>query len=150
MKKVTVRLETEEEWNLLIDWLESKGDNWSKNDSRKSFFPGINITYDINNVTTSSWTRRRDDSAITFNEWNYKYNKVVKKENKEMRKLMLEVLNKTYDNSFLRQKTVPLFMSDPGLGKSSIVKEFAEEKGVHLEKITLSQRMPNEVTGGVI
>lgn len=64
-----------------------------------------------------------------------------------MEKLMLDVLNKTYSNSFLRQKTVPLFMSNPGLGKSTIVKQFAEDKGVHVEKLTLSTRMPNEVTG---
>lgn len=31
--------------------------------------------------------------------------------------------------------------------KSTIAKQFAESKGVHFEKITLSQRMPNEVVG---
>lgn len=152
MGKDTVKLETEEEWNILIDWLESKGDDWSKQDSRRSFVPGINISYDLNNVKVSSWKTRRDDNAITFDEWNYKYNGVTKKEklDKGMEKQMLDVLNKTYDNSFLRQRTIPLFMSNPGVGKSTIIKEFADSKGVHMAKITLSQRMPNEVTGGVM
>ena len=34
--------------------------------------------------------------------------------------------------------------------KSTIARQFAEAKGVHFEKITLSQRMPNEVVGGVM
>lgn len=67
-----------------------------------------------------------------------------------MEKQMLDVLNKTYDNLILRRTTIPLFMSNPGVGKSTIARQFAESKGVHFEKITLSQRMPNEVVGGVM
>lgn len=64
-----------------------------------------------------------------------------------MQELMLDVLEKTYNNKMLRQKTIPLFMSNPGVGKSTIIKKFAESKGVKMVKITLSQRMPNEVVG---
>jgi hypothetical protein len=64
-----------------------------------------------------------------------------------MIKVILDVLEKTYNNDFLRKRTVPLFMSDPGLGKTSTIKRFATEKGVKLLKLTLSQRMPNEVVG---
>jgi hypothetical protein len=85
----------------------------------------------------------------TFREWVTLNNDKQEKE-KGMKQLMLDVLNKTYDNPILRRKTVPLFMSDPGLGKTTIIKEFAEEKGVNMVKITLSQRMPNEVVGGVM
>lgn len=62
-----------------------------------------------------------------------------------MRKQMLEILEKTYNNPILRENTCPLFMTSPGVGKSSIIKEFAKNKKVKLAKITLSQRMPNEV-----
>lgn len=64
-----------------------------------------------------------------------------------MIKEILDILEKTYNNDFLRRRTVPLFMSDPGLGKTSTTKRFAKEKGVKLLKLTLSQRMPNEVVG---
>jgi len=63
---------------------------------------------------------------------------------------MLDVLNKTYDNPILRRKTVPLFMSNPGIGKTTIIKKFVEDKNVKIVKITLSQRMPNEVVGMVM
>jgi AAA+ superfamily predicted ATPase len=59
-----------------------------------------------------------------------------------------EILTKTYNNLILRRKTVPLFMSDPGTGKSTIIRKFANDKNVNYLKITLSQRMPNEVSGG--
>jgi hypothetical protein len=61
-----------------------------------------------------------------------------------------EILTKTYNNLILRRKTVPLFMSDPGTGKSTIIRKFANDKNVNYLKITLSQRMPNEVSGGVM
>jgi MoxR-like ATPase len=67
-----------------------------------------------------------------------------------MVELMNDVLSKTYDNPILRRTTVPLFMSNPGIGKSTIIREFAEKKGVKMVKITLSTRMPNEVAGMVI
>ena len=41
-------------------------------------------------------------------------------------------------------------MSNPGIGKTTIIREFAESKGVKMLKMTLSQRMPNEVVGMVM
>ena len=67
-----------------------------------------------------------------------------------MKKTMLDVLEKTYENPVLRKSTVPLFMSNPGIGKTTIIREFAESKGVKMLKMTLSQRMPNEVVGMVM
>lgn len=88
---------------------------------------------------------------IDFEEWQLiKTNKNEKIEKQTMEKLMLDVLEKTYDNPILRRTTVPLFMSNPGVGKTTIIKKFAETKGVNLRKITLSQRMPNEVVGGLM
>ena len=36
-------------------------------------------------------------------------------------------------------------MSNPGIGKTTIIKQFAKDKGADMIKVTLSQRMPNEV-----
>lgn len=62
-----------------------------------------------------------------------------------MIKEIKEILNKTYNNPILRKTTVPLLMSAPGMGKTTIVRDFAKEKGVNMLKVTLSQRMPHEV-----
>jgi len=64
-----------------------------------------------------------------------------------MQQEMLDVLEKTYSNKLLRRTTVPLFMSSPGMSKTVTIKNFAKQKGVNMIKITLSQRMPNEVVG---
>lgn len=89
--------------------------------------------------------------VYSFEEWCTLTGNYLK-ENKErnMENTLLEVLNKTYDNQILRSTTVPLFMSNPGMGKTSIIKKFVKDKGVRMVKITLSQRMPNEVVGGLM
>ncbi len=61
-----------------------------------------------------------------------------------------EILEKTYSNPILRRTTVPLLMSSPGCGKSTIVEEFAKKKGVKLLTTILSTRMPNEICGGLM
>ena len=88
-------------------------------------------------------------NLITFEKFLEKY-KQIKTNKQSMEKQMLEVLNKTYDNLHLRRTTVPLFMSSPGIGKTSIIQKFAKDKGIQMKKITLSQRMPNEVVGGMM
>lgn len=45
----------------------------------------------------------------------------IKTNKQSMEKQMLEVLNKTYDNLHLRRTTVPLFMSNPGIGKLNCI-----------------------------
>ncbi len=82
----------------------------------------------------------------TFEEFKNKYLEKMTKE-KGMKELMLDILEKTYSNPVLRKTTVPLFMGNPGMAKTTTIKEFAESKGVKLLKMTLSQRMPNEVVG---
>lgn len=90
----------------------------------------------------------KGEQILSFTEWKDKNTQTIKKQS--MKKLMLDVLEKTYNDSILRSTTVPLFMSNPGVGKSSIVKEYANNIGVGFKKITLSQRMPNEVVGGMM
>lgn len=57
------------------------------------------------------------------------------------------ILNKIYNNPIARRTTVPLFMSNSGLGKTHIIEEFMKEKGVYKPPFVLSQRMPFEVSG---
>ena len=42
------------------------------------------------------------------------------------------ILEKVYNNEELRQTIVPLFISNPGIGKTAIIYEFAKEKGVNI------------------
>lgn len=60
---------------------------------------------------------------------------------------ILNILEKVYASKHLRRTMVPCFMSSPGQGKSKTIKAFADSKGKKMVKITLSQRMPNEVIG---
>ncbi len=95
---------------------------------------------------------KQNHHVFTFEQWctETNNNKYIKTNKQSMEKQMLEVLNKTYDNLHLRRTTVPLFMSNPGIGKTTIIQKFAKDRGVKLVKITLSQRMPNEVVGMVM
>lgn len=89
-----------------------------------------------------------DHPVYTFEEFKNKYlEKKEEMKEKGMKELMLDILEKTYSNPVLRKTTVPLFMGNPGMAKTTTIKEFAESKGVKLLKMTLSQRMPNEVVG---
>ncbi len=98
------------------------------------------------------YCKENNFKIYSFEEWcELTNNYLNKKQENSMEKLMLDVLNKTYDNNLLRRKTVPLFMSNPGTGKTTIIKKFvADKKECKMVKITLSQRMPNEVVGMVM
>jgi len=58
-----------------------------------------------------------------------------------------EVLEKVYNNDSLRRTIVPLFIGDPGLGKTVVIQEFAKEKGVKLVELITSQMSPFEISG---
>jgi hypothetical protein len=106
-----------------------------------------------NELYTYGHRKSYTEKEITFDEWleiNEGKTKQIKKEEKTMKTLMLDVLTNTYNNSILRQNIVPLFMSPPGMGKTTVIKDFAKSLGARLHKITLSQRMPNEVVGGLM
>ena len=62
-------------------------------------------------------------------------------------KQIKEVLQKVYDNPELRKTIVPLFIGDPGNGKSAIITQFAKEKGVSLVELITSQMSPFEISG---
>ena len=58
-----------------------------------------------------------------------------------------KILNGIYNNKSLRDKVIPCFLSNPGLNKSTEIRQFAKEKGVKLVPLVLSQRSPNEISG---
>lgn len=60
---------------------------------------------------------------------------------------MKSVLEKVYENKELRKTIVPLFIGNPGLGKTVIIEEFAKEKGVELVELITSQMSPFEISG---
>jgi hypothetical protein len=62
-------------------------------------------------------------------------------------KELLNVLEKIYENEELRQTCIPLILSNPGIGKTEVIKQFAKEKGVKCLDIIASQLMPHEVSG---
>ena len=57
------------------------------------------------------------------------------------------VLESIYSDKELRRSIVPLFISNPGIGKSNIIEDFMREKGVWIPPFVLSQRLPYELSG---
>lgn len=62
-------------------------------------------------------------------------------------RVIKEVLEKVYENDSLRKSIVPLFIGNPGLGKTVMIDEFAKEKGVTLVELITSQMSPFEISG---
>jgi len=58
-----------------------------------------------------------------------------------------EILEKVYSNGDLRKSVVPLFIGNPGLGKTVMIDAFAREKGVTLVELITSQMSPFEISG---
>jgi hypothetical protein len=60
---------------------------------------------------------------------------------------MKKILEGVYSNLELRQTVVPLFISQPGYGKTRVIEEFARNKGAKLVEIIASQILPYEISG---
>jgi hypothetical protein len=58
-----------------------------------------------------------------------------------------EVLEKLYKYPELRQSIIPLFISHPGIGKSSKIQNFAKSKEIQVVEMIASQMSPFEVSG---
>lgn len=58
-----------------------------------------------------------------------------------------DILEKIYENNSLRRSIVPLFIGNPGLGKTVLIQEFAKKKGVKLVELITSQMSPFEISG---
>lgn len=57
------------------------------------------------------------------------------------------VLDKVYNDDSLRKSVVPLFIGNPGLGKTVLIQQFADEKKVKLVELITSQMSPFEISG---
>ena len=57
------------------------------------------------------------------------------------------ILEKVYDTPSLRKSIVPLFIGNPGLGKTAMIEQFAKERGVNLIELITSQMSPFEISG---
>jgi MoxR-like ATPase len=62
-------------------------------------------------------------------------------------KVIIDVLEKVYNNRQLRRSVVPLFIGNPGLGKTVLIDQFAKAQGVNLVELITSQRNPFEISG---
>lgn len=76
-----------------------------------------------------------EEKTIKNNETTLKMNKVK------------DVLEKVYSNDSLRKTIVPLFIGNPGLGKTVIIQDFADEKDCVLVELITSQMSPFEISG---
>lgn len=155
MKEEVVFCTTEEEWLFVNNQLpldkQLNLKTWKERTSGGSnYVKGICKSLNKKEYSSLEWYKNANYTIYSFEEWKINFNLNNKNKEQSMEKTMLDVLNKTYDNLKLRRTTVPLFMSNPGIGKTTIIKKFAEERGINMVKITLSQRMPNEVVGGMM
>jgi SpoVK/Ycf46/Vps4 family AAA+-type ATPase len=62
-------------------------------------------------------------------------------------KIINEVLEKVYNDLELRRSVVPLFIGNPGLGKTVMIDNFAKKKKVNLVELITSQMSPFEISG---
>jgi len=58
-----------------------------------------------------------------------------------------KILEKVYTNDSLRKTIVPLFIGNPGVGKTVVIEQFAEDKGVKIVELITSQMSPFEISG---
>lgn len=143
-----IHVETQKEWDIVTEHYDIK---WSNPNNFNNYKNNTCIDYSSYTYQTIPYFLSRRLKIIEFKEWYKLINKNVNMIKEQgMQELMLDVLNKTYDNLILRRTTVPLFMSNPGIGKSTITDKFAADKGVKIHHTILSTRMPNEVAGGVM
>lgn len=57
------------------------------------------------------------------------------------------ILEKIYNNEILRKSYIPLFLGNPGIGKTKFIEKFAKDKGVQLVEFITSQMSPLEISG---
>ena len=72
---------------------------------------------------------------------------VIEVEPENSMRNIYDVLEKVYSNKELRSSVVPLFLGDPGLGKTKVIESFAKAKGAKLVELITSQMSPFEVSG---
>ena len=58
-----------------------------------------------------------------------------------------QVIEGIYNNLELRSSCIPLFIGNPGMGKTSIVHQFAKERNIKCLTEIASTKMPHEFSG---
>jgi hypothetical protein len=94
---------------------------------------------------TSSWS---SSYTIGHDPYDDELKEVKEIDNeKNGMKQITEVLTKVYDNESLRRSIVPLFIGNPGLGKTVLIQKFADDRKVKLVELITSQMSPFEISG---
>ena len=63
---------------------------------------------------------------------------------------LLNVITKIYENEELRESCIPLFLSNPGIGKTEVINQLAKDKGVKCLSVIAATKMPHEFQGCAI
>jgi hypothetical protein len=107
-----VECKTQEEWDFVTEFLKYKWamGEWCDHKDKSA----INLIQ--KKYGTVEHYKKENYKIYTFDEWKTINNLQTNKKEIKMKQNMLDVLNKTYHNSILRETTVPLFMSNPGMG----------------------------------
>lgn len=144
-----VHVKTQEEWDFVSEklkytWIDGCWEHREENSC-------INLSK--KKTASIEFHKSRNCEILSFEEWCIQNNYRIEKKEEKMKEKMLNILETTYENPILRRTTVPLFMSNPGVGKTNIteqfVEEFIESKGNKLVTMVLPNLMPNEAVGGV-
>jgi hypothetical protein len=149
-----IHVKTQEEWDFVTEKLNY---NWWGSGGIAGGWRVYKESSCINIQEKSfceiSYFEKNDSEIISFNQWCIQNNYEIENKKETMKEKMLNILGTTYENPILRKTTVPLFMSNPGIGKTNIteqfVKDFIESKGNKLVTMVLPNLMPNEAVGGV-
>lgn len=104
---------------------------------------GIIILFDLDLYAYHGYY---DKEVIEYIHVNEILNRNKKIEKNKMNKIR-EILEKLYKNPELRRSIIPLFISHPGIGKSSEITAFAKDKGIEVVEMIASQMSPFEVSG---
>lgn len=146
-----IKCYTEEEVMYFVDNYASNRDNW-KNNVKKRIeehkYNEIGIIITIDKDERVWWGYYDEDVKVYINALDIINNIKIKIVNTETNmNEITEILEKVYEDHELRKTIVPLFISNPGLGKSSLVNKFAKDKGVKMVELITSQMSPFEISG---
>lgn len=150
-KNVYILVDTMENLDYILKKYASNYDSWQDPElSNPNFIKenkynkkGIIISFD-NELYASYGTKDEDiDKYIHINEI---LNRTKNIEENKMNEIT-EILEKLYENPQLRKTIIPLFISHPGMGKTTEIMTFAKSKGIQVVEMIASQMSPFEVSG---
>lgn len=102
---------------------------------------------DLSYWSSSSSTVPRGSYTLGIDPYKQTIDNYIKNEIKLKMDEVNDVLEKVYSNDSLRKTIVPLFIGNPGLGKTVLIQEFAKRKNAKLVELITSQMSPFEISG---